>query len=87
MTQYLIGQRVRLVYSKIQGDSDVGVQGVVCEVGLICLNGMAGIRARLENGRDAIAPFSYWGPILDRHQPCDAEFKESLDKLLEGLPA
>lgn len=26
-------------------------------------------------------------PILQQNQPCDAEFKASLDKLLAGLPA
>jgi hypothetical protein len=28
---------------------------------------------------------SEWEPLLDRHTPCESEFKESLDKLLSDV--
>lgn len=42
---------------------------------------------RMEAGQVCCAESVYFEPILDLHEPCESEFKESLDKLLEGMPA
>lgn len=93
MSRFKIGARVRLVHVNDPLDPEADDWGTIGEEGVVVGEGR--YFSDPEAGYDCIASFpSYpqycaWDwqlePILDRQQPCDADFKESLDTLLEGL--
>lgn len=97
MAKFFVGQRVRLVKSFRGNEGLTGKIRTTDLVGLAsnwsnfdCLvNWDDGTRdGPLSKGFSGSAT-RFWQlePILDQHQPCESEFKESLDKLLDGLPA
>lgn len=91
---YKIGTRVR----KIAGRFNVGCTGIVCDgpaAGGGVLDGREDMYVRHDTvwtstsgrtwpaGTISRTASAIWTPITpDRHEPCEAEFKESLDELL-----
>lgn len=92
---YKIGTRVK----KVRG-LNMGATGVVCEKNVsflyeydpeYCMSVRYDGPWVSERG-DAWGPEqisatspAWWEPILDRHTPCESDFKESLDKLLSEV--
>ena len=96
MSKLYVGQRVRIVrsaYSNMVGKeakiwkADYHPSHVQHGAGFYFYLDVVGIGRANGNGRDIAYRGVDLEPILDQHQPCESEFKESLDKLLEGLPA
>lgn len=93
MARFFVGQRVRIVRTH----SGTRLLGAECRIvaweqhaySLSTDEYYSGWKLNVLNvrRRAVIAPESYLEPITDIHEPCESEFKESLDKLLEGLPA
>lgn len=92
MSRFFVGQRVRIVRTyggnRLLG-TECRITGWV--VGARAIDGTNydgwGLDVKNSNGFWCVAKEGDIEPILDQHQPCESEFKESLDKLLEGLPA
>lgn len=91
MSKFFVGQRVRVKYmrnpfwSYLSGrEATVTGIGPYPELEEYVLGGDYRIRidGDTHNG-DAQVISSQLEPIIDLHQPCESEFKESLDKLLE----
>lgn len=91
---YKIGTRVR----KVRGIADIGMTGLVIDTDPDCALGytilVRGDRPMTVKawgseesweGPEAWGHPDHWVPILDRHEPCESEFKESLDKLLSEV--
>lgn len=91
MAKFFVGQRVRVVAKQYIGNGPhpSGLEGIVIACGR-CV-GLSGKFYEYEvetlDGRRLVGDSHELEPILYSHQPCDADFKESLDKLLDGLPA
>lgn len=91
MAKFFLGQRVRVVGAYSQaGQNVIGVEGIVNEIGCESWDPRSYIGVTLPveepfNNRKDCWAFSpdQLEPILDQHQPCDAEFKADLDRLLE----
>lgn len=93
MARFFVGQRVRIVRTH----SGTRLLGSECRI--VAWEQHAYSRStdefysgwRLDvlnvRGNSVIAPEGYIEPITDIYEPCESDFKESLDKLLEGLPA
>jgi hypothetical protein len=91
---YKIGTRVRFVHVHDPLDPEADDWGTIGEEGVVTGEGRYFLDD-WEAGYDCIASFpSYpqycaWNwqlePILDRHEPCESDFKESLDKLLSEV--
>lgn len=88
MSRFFVGQRVRIVLGELSGVETKIIADVV-SFGL----GPAwelGVPATWADGEPArvlkVNAGKYLIPILDQHQPCEADFKESLDRLAhEGV--
>jgi hypothetical protein len=94
MASFYVGQRVRIVKADCDGmESLLGREARVTQIdndewddgepyyGLDIFP----IRMDPESGDWYGVNADEIEPILDRHQPCDSDFKESLDTLLETL--
>ena len=87
---YKIGTRVK----KVRGDFS-GLTGRV--IGYETVDDWGDIRVAMDTPWESRGGFSWgageyavcrsfeWEPILDLHEPCESEFKESLDKLLSEV--
>lgn len=92
MAKFFVGQRVK----KVRGKTGVGAIGTIIKIDPDCIIGLT-LLIRFDNPMyvtrvltgERIFSLEGWGqpqdwePILGAHEPCESEFKESLDKLLE----
>ena len=97
MAKFFVGQRVRLKYRSESASSQtpIGAQGVVISMGPFApgetgLSGKvimkyADVAVQWDGFNYAYAIFGQLEPILDQNQPCDADFKQSLDDLLSRI--
>lgn len=90
MTVFWVGQRVRFVKSRCQaGQRLIGAVCRVIEVGrtLARFNGEVITCDMIiqHEGNRKLGAVHAWQvePIVDDHQPCESEFKDSLDRMLE----
>lgn len=96
MSRFFVGQLVR----KVRGEWNLGQTMTV--VGYdddptgrtLCVNthtpGIGeqyGVQKHIPAGTDVWGFPEEFEPIVEGNQPCESEFQESLDRLLEGLPA
>lgn len=92
MTAFRVGQRVKYV-----GECDPGNTGVITQIDPLDSDFPVEVQwdyaGPCEDGELNRAGECAWThydliePILDQHQPCESEFKETLDKLLEAVSA
>ena len=93
MSRLFIGQRVK----KVSGKDNVGVTVTIIKLDPDCILGFTLLIlsdspmhvTRALTGYRSLSSEGWgrpenWEPIIDRHQPCESEFKESLNKLLEA---
>jgi hypothetical protein len=93
MSRFFVGQKVRVSWARTEEYKwVVGREARITEIWEDFYVGRTGygldilpISLSKVNGLLSAFADDQLEPILDNHQPCDAEFKESLDKLLEGL--
>lgn len=91
MSKFFVGQRVRLVWPR--DPKNFGATGRISYLGRIECGSY--FKGELCDEGDCAVDWddSDWSPeylrklepILAQHKPCDADFKESLDTLLEAL--
>lgn len=90
MTVFRVGMRVKYV-----GECDPGNTGVITEIDILDSDvpvevqwdyaGPCDVGGFNGAGERAWTDFHLIEPILDQHQPCESEFKESLDRMLEKV--
>lgn len=100
MNGFYIGQRVRIVRSTVRvgftgiitdfGNWEIGDYlprgGYLSNTILGSCNCMIQLHREDANGHVLVPSHtSNIEPILDQHQPCDTEFKESLDQLVRDM--
>jgi hypothetical protein len=97
MAKFFVGQRVRL--ARPVHPENLGLTGRIREFieplpsingGKVdcCVDWDNGDRDGFTRGKNGLIVRTDSGrlePILDRHEPCESEFKESLDKLLSEV--
>lgn len=93
MARFFVGQRVRLV--KPAYLQNYGITGVIelfenWPAGTLCTDGKplvgdADCEVRWDDNSISAQHTSELEPILPQHQPCESDFKETMDKLVEEL--
>ena len=86
MAKFFVGQRVKFVGRALPFLNPVTRRLVGTEGRIVgpATNASCDWHVRLDHDVwDIDAPSDYLEPIIDKPQPCDAEFKQSLDDLLK----
>lgn len=85
MAFFRVGMRVRIVDASQKNKNMIGRQATVQSVGIITICG-EGLGV-LPDGESIVWTGAYhaFEPIIDKPEPCEADFKESLDHLLSRL--
>lgn len=93
MTKFFVGQRVRIECegSLMDGEETriiaLNVNAYDDDIGDYCGHEAVDSYPTGDPEDGAVFQEHELVPMLRNQEPCESEFKESLDKLLEGLPA
>lgn len=96
MSRFFVGQRVKKVRSEHSPPLGIGREGRITSIGSFRKGDLSWDGKFFaadsdctisSDGKDCSSRLYLWEPITDEHQPCESEFKELLDKLLEAAAA